>query len=168
MVKGPVRTIGLVDVARGVYETEGPHHVLKVMLENGTTWCVDMTTAQFGWFEVVVPWTRYLVSHCQKVNKIEELGSRSNFYQVMIQTPGSVDDDTREFALWTRRMGDTFHEVIDKIMKKSDMQPATLFACDEQSWRRKKNTLLERSKEEMTRKARELDRMWAEEARSMR
>lgn len=58
-----------------VYDKNNEGHLtVKVVLENGETYALDIAGAQFGYFDPVLPWSQYLESQVKTVKKIVSYG----------------------------------------------------------------------------------------------
>lgn len=167
MIKNVVRPIYLIDSARGKFNLQGSHHVLRVQLkgvEAGGLWAVDLTAAQFGWGEIVMPWFDYYHKYCLRVGAIENFGGRRAYFDQVIGTPMRAFADVRHMAIWTRIMGDAFNDIVDDILASKLLSPAAFLAVEEAQWPKIEHSLLQRAKKDIQQAAASGDRIFAGES----
>lgn len=166
MIKNVIRPIYLIDSARGKFNLQGSHHVLRVQLkgvEAGGLWAVDLTAAQFGWGEIVMPWFDYYHKYCLKVSAVEKFGGRRAYFDRIIGTPIRAFADLRHMAIWTRIMGDAFNDIVDDILESKLLSPAAFLAGEEAQWPKIEHTLLQRAKRDIRYAAASGDRIFGGE-----
>lgn len=55
--------------------TDYVHHVVKITLKNGAQYALDMTGAQYGWSESIMPWDTYKATRIQSITKTSPFGN---------------------------------------------------------------------------------------------
>lgn len=149
------------DSARGQCQLQGTHHVLKVHLKSGCQWAVDMTAAQLGWKEVVLPWSDYYAKRCQKVLTVESFGGRRAYFQTVIDNPEVGLAPYRDMANWTRSMGDAFVKIVEDVLAQNNLSISASLNATQSRWTRVEECIVRSAGEEMKRTATEIDNAWA-------
>lgn len=59
------------------------HSILKVILKGGTEWALDLTAAQYGYKEILLPWKDYIKERVKSTALVSHYGARvdSWFYK---------------------------------------------------------------------------------------
>lgn len=79
---------------------DSTHHIYKVSLQNGETWAVDITGAQYGYYEVLYRWDDYRRERCERTIEQHHFGYLRQNLESFLQSPmgktlaGAIDDVT--------------------------------------------------------------------------
>ena len=90
-----------------IYATDYAHSVIRIRLKNGESYVIDMTGAQYGWYETTTPWDIYERNRVLSIkgvhpfgynrhvctNKAEELGGQAKWYHDADATFSRALDD---------------------------------------------------------------------------
>ncbi|TEY81985.1 hypothetical protein BOTCAL_0030g00460 [Botryotinia calthae] len=73
----------------GKYDnSESPHSCFKVDLENGGgAYSLDLSSAQYGYYLPVTPWTQYFENRVSKINSLEKFGNAKSRLTAIMNGP---------------------------------------------------------------------------------
>ena len=104
--------------------TNYKHAILKITLKNMEQYALDLTCAQYGWPESIMPWDAYEVSRIQSIVKTSEFGSgQKDFragpsqngrlihiqYGIMDEFGRAVDNAVNEYRAGPSQSGRLIH-----------------------------------------------------------
>ena len=100
---------------RRVYKIEGRpaidgtdynHTILRVTMKNGETYVLDMTGAQYGWYEAVTSWPVYNASRVRACREVLPFGGTRDFCKARAVKSGGQRQ-------WMRGIKEKFAETVD-------------------------------------------------------
>ena len=93
----------------GLDTTDYKHTILRVTMKNREKYVLDMTGAQYGWYEAVTPWPVYNASRVRSFTEVLPFGSARDFLKARAVKCGGQWQ-------WIRSIKDQFAEVVDRIV----------------------------------------------------
>lgn len=116
------------------------HLILRVSLKGGNDYAVDISGAQYGFHEPILPWTEYASQRIQRIRVTHPLGKQK-----------SVIDDWRHFgdagtmaALQNgKAVGDEMDKVLDGWLRSEDAKLAVIMRLGTQAYEAKSSQVLE-------------------------
>lgn len=163
MIKNRVRPIYLVDTDHKFCQLQGPHHVLKAQLKSGESYAIDITGAQFGWDDVVMPWSEYFSKHCQKIKTSEPLGGRRSYYEGVMKRSEILPKGLRSMVIWTHKMGEVFAEIVHEWFEDYDTKVSGLLSLPDEEYTRRASAFLLYVEAKWRLAAEEGDRAWGKQ-----
>ena len=130
---------GTSDKPLGVDTTDYAHSVIRITLKNGDKYIVDLTGAQYGWPEIVMPYEMYQQSKIRLVKEILPFGGTGQFCKERAETTGGM-------AKWAHSADIGFETVLNGILKtwqQGHMSLSTLLRLPDDQFEKQQAGLLE-------------------------
>ena len=130
-----------------INRTNKYHTIIKITTRTGEVYALDMTGAQYGWTECIVPWEVYVESRVEEVIDVFSFGG--------IKVWCNMDTEKRGGRYkWVCGIKVLFAQVVDgavMLWQKGNMLTTNLFRLPEQDFQKKQASLID-SVEELLQK----------------
>ena len=127
------------DGAPKIDTTDYRHIIIKITTRTGEVYALDMTGAQYGWTECIVPWKLYVESRVRKVEKVVPFGETKVWYYKRANDIGGQYE-------WVSCIHELFAEVLDGAVvfwQRSNITATNLVRLPEQEFQKKQASLLD-------------------------
>ncbi|THW92890.1 hypothetical protein D6C91_04300 [Aureobasidium pullulans] len=81
--------------ARDEWDLDWFHHIFKAVLPSGETYAIDLTGAQYGWYEPIIHWAKYMERCKQVITPTKEGAPLGNMAHTMLSATFSDARDDR-------------------------------------------------------------------------
>ena len=85
-------------------KNEGGHHLLKVTLKGGQHFSLDITGAQFGVYDSILPWDHYVARRIESIEKRMDYGHALEAMDSMCKEAGGMGRVARMTRAATQAM----------------------------------------------------------------
>ncbi|KAK4692496.1 hypothetical protein P7C71_g4724, partial [Lecanoromycetidae sp. Uapishka_2] len=114
----------VVMIARDGYHndnTESLHCIIKADLKNGESYAIDVTGAQYGWYDAILPWDLYMESRVDRIESVHYLRKIEDCEQEVIEKAEHFEKTQEElFAevfVTTARMWEKENGAFEAMLK---------------------------------------------------
>ena len=119
--------------------TDYPHTIIKVITMNGEVYALDMTGAQYGWTECIVPWKVYVESRVREFKDVVPFGGTKVRSNMTAKTTGGHFEQVHGINV-------LFAQVVDAAVmfwQRCNILTTDLFRLPEQDFQKKQASLLD-------------------------
>ncbi|THY29052.1 hypothetical protein D6D00_03862 [Aureobasidium pullulans] len=81
--------------ARDEWDLDWFHHIFRAVLPSGETYAIDLTGAQYGWYEPIIHWAKYMERCKQVITPTKEGNPLGNMARTMLSATFSDARDDR-------------------------------------------------------------------------
>ena len=119
--------------------TDYHHNIIKITMKTGEVYALDMTGAQYGWTECIVPWKTYVESRVREVKKVVPFG----------ETKVSSNMDAKKKGgqyQWVHGIKVLFAQIVDgavMLWQRGNILTTDLFRLPEQEFQKKQASLVD-------------------------
>ena len=119
--------------------TDYQHNIFRITTRNGEVYALDMTGAQYGWTECIVPWKIYADSRVREVKNVVSFGGTRVWSNTEAKKMGGQHQ-------WVHSIRMLFAQVVDgavMLWQRGNMLTTDLFRLPEQDFQKKQASLLD-------------------------
>ena len=116
------------------------HLILRVSLKGGKDYAVDLSGAQFGFHEPILPWTEYETQRIQKIQVVQPPGKQKS---VIDNWRGFDDAGTMAALRNGKAIGDEMDEILDGWLRSEDAKLSAIMTLVTQAYETKSSQILQ-------------------------
>lgn len=119
--------------------TDYNHDIIKITTRTGEIYALDMTGAQYGWTECIVPWSHYVKSRVREVKNVVPFGETKVWCLKRAKETGGQYKTVHDIKV-------LFAQVVDcavMFWQRANILTTDLFRLPEQEFQKKQASLLD-------------------------
>ena len=119
--------------------TDYHHNIIKIITRNGEVYALDMTGAQYGWTECIVPWQIYVESRIREVKDVVPFGGTKVCSNMKAKETGGQYQRVHNIKV-------LFAQVVDgavMLWQRGNILTTDLFRLPAQEFQKKQASLLD-------------------------
>ena len=127
--------------------TDYAHSIIRVTMKTGEKYVIDLTGAQYGWYETIIPWHTYEKNRVQPIREVQRFGYTRKFCEERAAKSGGL-------AKWNHDADKSFTKALNDIVEgwqAGNMSLSAMLKLPEAELEKKRTSFLETVKEGMQR-----------------
>ena len=119
--------------------TDYRHKIIKIVTKTGEIYALDMTGAQYGWTECILPWKIYVESRVRELKDAVPFGGTKVWGNMMAKETGGQYQRVHNIRVF-------FAQVVDAavmLWQRGNILTTDLFRLPEQDFQKKEASLLD-------------------------